>query len=1409
MSVPTNQMNPLTISDTSLEILLNAANNANGSLDLSEDVLLSHEDNVKLLTAIIHNKNITSVHTSFWKMDPNHFSHVIKTLKEMVALERPSYYCNWDFMRHTAHGQWNTQEKETFMKNYMTMQSIMLSSDNVLFPFTVSVQESQQWFEQFLETYPEQIHKVFMWISKCDLAFKEQSEHNYLIEWFYTAIVKQASNKGWINFIQLPFGMVPLNKNHIVCILNILSKCPTEQSISLNINLDLSADQDTLTSYEYLSRELKVIKNLGISVTFTNTDHLLNNPNLQKIIKDICMNNSVTSTACMTVDLSLIKDTLEQYRSMFSDIFGEKYFNINITFKNMDPFKVEKINYFIKFICSLGNITYVKLLEEVNNEQLFDIKELEEISAYIKKNVSLRFNSTVGFYLEKNISLFPNNKLMKMSESNLENDPALQLKLYAIKLGLTTGIEAPNTLLGSSEQYKSIFSEFINTYPKKIEMLYQLFGLSRTANFNIDHQQGLKINAFQLDPHFVQKLFIMLCEKQILTNKKIQWFAWEKFTQCDHYGLKFTNPFFTPWKGFYVPSPNEELYGLSGCPSDSEEEEVDSKIKHQEFMICKTIIPAFKETSKLIWKDNLFYLPSLNKIEARIKKYEPTDHNLAELTKCEHLLKWYTWINVYLMHTDEHLLIDLQSYKNVFKEMVDYSDSQIRNIITQTFFNNVLKNELGKKIYPTLTASQKNSINCLIPAIFLTKIIIDNQKEIERKEAEEQNLVHMSIEILSLIPRQYKDGHYGQVFIAALLCIFDTDELTPYQKLTLLINIFKSSPVKEKIEKAILVYFNSLKPKMGIVKITPMLIKDELIKLLAEHNDALLNTVAMDAIKPFCKENKKTNEVDDLTKKDINALSRTIIDNMHLLYHLAELKDQREIWILIQGLSLLKEFKHLKEVPVQQLKAAIKNIFAKLFELNAQNMQFYPQAFGGKRNEGALLTYLGKIRQLHAAESTEVLDLFKQFIRSVLSENSQTFYQQRYDEHLPCHAHLKTIWSSYPDLKDRWIKNHEEDLTHYLEEKKITFKPFKPDYVKFIYTKIFEHQHLKGDGYSDLKEYLECELFLKDPKSKIDQEANEILEQKKAMIKLKFKQTSSNPEMDKLSKIKVELALSLITFIDLATGEENAERQRAAIGVIMRHLTNPELNAGVLLNDFHALIKGLQNNKLALSLKEKQNHRIVFTDNYWDLFMCGTDVLGSCQRVDGDPDLNKCLISYLLSGKNKYLCVQDASGKAVGRCFIRLLWDNTSQTPVLYREEFYPNLLASEYQQALSLFAEDLSDYMGIPLVSSESTENSKIYPNILMSLSGVGPEYVDALHTQVEEGIFEISTAQLIHQPVICLQRRISPSLDLEMEQAPPPLLILGSPKPPEASSQLLDLDLPPISSDLAGHEPVKFRVH
>ncbi len=71
---------------------------------------------------------------------------------------------------------------------------------------------------------------------------------------------------------------------------------------------------------------------------------------------------------------------------------------------------------------------------------------------------------------------------------------------------------------------------------------------------------------------------------------------------------------------------------------------------------------------------------------------------------------------------------------------------------------------------------------------------------------------------------------------------------------------------------------------------------------------------------------------------------------------------------------------------------------------------------------------------------------------------------------------------------------------------------------------------------------------------------------------------------------------------------------------------------------------------------------ILNTGDLQDLLLCGTEVSGSCQRVDRSPSLNKGLLGYLLDGKHRMIAVKDPdTGKIAARTIIRLLWDNTSK----------------------------------------------------------------------------------------------------------------------------------------------------
>ena len=155
-------------------------------------------------------------------------------------------------------------------------------------------------------------------------------------------------------------------------------------------------------------------------------------------------------------------------------------------------------------------------------------------------------------------------------------------------------------------------------------------------------------------------------------------------------------------------------------------------------------------------------------------------------------------------------------------------------------------------------------------------------------------------------------------------------------------------------------------------------------------------------------------------------------------------------------------------------------------------------------------------------------------------------------------------------------------------------------------------------------------------------------------------------------------------------------------------------------------------------------YKIVDSDNLWDLFMCGTEV-SSCQRVDAGGSYNKCLIAYVMDGKNRMIAIKDRDDKIVARAIFRLLYDENDKKPVLFLERIYSNVLDKNLTRAIQDMAVRRAKVLGLTLLSSDVTQ--KKYPNSVKSLGGIAPfEYVDSEGQGVCNGSrFEIRDAFIV----------------------------------------------------------------
>jgi hypothetical protein len=193
------------------------------------------------------------------------------------------------------------------------------------------------------------------------------------------------------------------------------------------------------------------------------------------------------------------------------------------------------------------------------------------------------------------------------------------------------------------------------------------------------------------------------------------------------------------------------------------------------------------------------------------------------------------------------------------------------------------------------------------------------------------------------------------------------------------------------------------------------------------------------------------------------------------------------------------------------------------------------------------------------------------------------------------------------------------------------------------------------------------------------------------------------------------------------------------IRTILFHKTVPAtgFSESEFVRDVDGMIKSLN---MSVNTHE-QELQVVLTDDPIDLLLCGTDVHGSCQRVDASPTHNKGLLGYLIDGKNRLVAIKSPQGNIVARCLLRLLWDG--EQPVLFRERIYPSNISAKQLSGINEFVKQIANELKLPLTSLDKGEK---YPRTLAALGGPAPyEYCDAAWGVRDSRGFTISDANYL----------------------------------------------------------------
>lgn len=442
---------------------------------------------------------------------------------------------------------------------------------------------------------------------------------------------------------------------------------------------------------------------------------------------------------------------------------------------------------------------------------------------------------------------------------------------------------------------------------------------------------------------------------------------------------------------------------------------------------------------------------------------------------------------------------------------------------------------------------------------------------------------------------------------------------------------------------------------------------------------------------------------------------------------------QLEQWLLCIGLAGTGMLQTLADADLME-----RNLFVRMFEeclsntfdLSDRQLVIYKQNFAANPRQTALLAYHAKLSALPIHERKVFLDLLRSYVHGICSSHAVDYYLLRYNQ--ANNRHLQAVFVNDAFMQ-RWILGASADFNQFSTMlPAVDFSQTKSQAIQKIKESILSHdsnkrllpnlfQYFTASSQSDRNEAKQKLGDRNEPGVPIERQCIYILEN--------VDKFSPRALLQQFSQLKT--LLTKIWFMSMALKNTIA----ACIQVID------------VLRQVNANFRTASNNHAGWIIAD--------TDHPPHMLMLGTDVAGSCQSVDGNPRLNKCLIGgYVLSGHVRAIAILDPTGRIVARNILRLMFDKTSNKPVLFLEEIYPVTAPSVYRQAILTFAKMRALQLGCSLLAKGADNFAAVeYPNPIETLQINAAEYVDAIGGP-QSAPYAISGAKVIFDPVIYAQQ-------------------------------------------------------
>lgn len=399
------------------------------------------------------------------------------------------------------------------------------------------------------------------------------------------------------------------------------------------------------------------------------------------------------------------------------------------------------------------------------------------------------------------------------------------------------------------------------------------------------------------------------------------------------------------------------------------------------------------------------------------------------------------------------------------------------------------------------------------------------------------------------------------------------------------------------------------------------------------------------------------------------------------------------------------------------------------------------------RQPNAIFIYFSKLQNLPKLEKEIAVNALSVFMESVIKG---TFPNIRY--RTEGNPHLEQILKVLKRGFQEWVKGDIASVEELLQEAGQALVLKEIDLKKELYKKVCSDDHFFFFDESSTKPSF-LKQYLIDPREDLKIElsnslriVDEKLMRMKKEAKEKFPETIEYKELNNIL-VKLRIQRQLIDSLD-KNCKDPITKLNSALKLFKENKENfPETIQ--VIADLELCKCLVQEKDKSRRLIDLSKYKVIDTDDWEDMLLCGTEVSGSCQHIDRDPQLNKCLLGYILDGKIRIIVVKDENGKIVARRILRLLLDNKTKSPVLYQEWLYANPgVPKEVIQALDAMVLRRAKKMDLSLVTTreekemEEKEKSHFpsYPNDLVSLSSpYSYEYVDAGSLKITDGKYTI----------------------------------------------------------------------